>query len=297
MAGRVLVPVTLLALLVWRVGTQPFHEALSVLTPLPILAALVLGCVAFTAQASRWRMLMAGAGLPLAQPVALAECYRAGALNTVLPGGVAGDVLRAWRQRTGAPGGWRPAAVAVLADRAIGLCVLLTTAACAFAVEGSTLLAAGLAIAALVSFAVGRTPLNRLEIRHRAAIWGWSVLLLSSLLGLTAVAAVAIGGSEGPGVVVILGIAALAGMAVPFNLGGWGPREAAGAFAAILVGAPSSTGVAIAAGYGLLSAVSVLPGFVVLVRGWLSRPVRRGSPKIELHTDVVAEDEAARRCP
>jgi uncharacterized membrane protein YbhN (UPF0104 family) len=287
----------LLALLVWRIGTDPFHEALSVLTPLPILAALVLGLVAFTAQASRWRMLMAGAGLPLSHRVALAECYRAGALNTVLPGGVGGDVLRAWRQRTGAPGGWRPAAVAVLADRAIGLSVLLTTAACAFAVEGSTVLAAGLAIAALVSFAVGRTPLNRLEIRHRAAVWGWSVLLLSSLLGMTVVAAVAIGVSEGPRVVVVLGLAALAGMAVPLNLGGWGPREAAGAFAAILVGAPSSTGVAVAAGYGLLSAVSVLPGFVVLVGGWLSHPVRGRSPQIELDTDVVAQDEAAGRCP
>ena len=56
----------------------------------------------------------------------------------------------------------------------------------------------------------------------------------------------------------------LAGMAIPLNVGGWGPREAAGAFAAMLVGVPPAVGVAYAAGYGLLATVSVLPGFLIL---------------------------------
>ena len=66
---------------------------------------------------------------PIGRREALAECYRASALNTVLPGGVAGDVLRAWRQRARAPEGWRPAAGSVLADRMTGLCLFLAAAA------------------------------------------------------------------------------------------------------------------------------------------------------------------------
>ena len=63
----------------------------------------------------------------------------------------------------------------------------------------------------------------------------------------------------------MLMVVLLAGMSIPLSVGGWGPREAAGVLAAVLVGAPAATGLAVAAGYGLLATASVLPGFVALV--------------------------------
>lgn len=260
---QVVVPVIALTVLAYRLGPEVFRPALAVVSPLPLLAALVLGVVTVGAHAARWRVMMHGAGLPIGRAEALAECYRSSALNTVLPGGVAGDVLRAWRQRTGARQGWRPGAVSVLADRAAGLCVLLSVVAVVMLTEAPAL-AAVPAVLAVVAWSVTRPLLRRLNRRERAAVWGWSLLAVSALLGLTVVVAAAIGISYRPGAVAALGVALLAGTAVPLNWGGWGPREAAGALAAMLVGVPPGVGVAYAAGYGLLATVSVLPGFLML---------------------------------
>jgi hypothetical protein len=260
---QVVVPVAALTVLAWRLGPDAFRPALAVLSPLPLLAALVLGAVAVAANAARWRVVMHGAGLPIGRAEALAECYRSTALNTVLPGGVAGDALRAWRQRTGEPRGWRPGAVSVLADRAAGLCALLTVVAVVM-LWAAPVLALAPAVVAVTAWWVARPSLRRLSRRARAAVWAWSGVALLSLLALTAVVAAAIGVSERPSVVAVLGVALLAGMAVPLNWGGWGPREAAGAVAAMLVGVPPEVGVAYAAGYGLLATVSVLPGFLLL---------------------------------
>jgi uncharacterized membrane protein YbhN (UPF0104 family) len=292
LVARVALPLLVLVLLWQRLGAQAFRPALEVIAPVPVLAALVLGGIAVAAQASRWRVLMISAGIPLVRREALAECYRSSALNTVLPGGVVGDVLRAWRQRTRAPEGWRPAAGSVLADRTAGLCVLLAAAAVVLAAEAQPLIAAAAAVAAGVALAVTWPLLRRLSLRGRAAVWGWSVVALAALVGLSAVVAASLGVDRGAVAVATLGLALLAGMAVPLNLGGWGPREAAGAFAAVLVGAPAALGVSVAAGYGLLSTVSVLPGFLVLVIPGLPGAARRSPREVELHANVLAQDEA-----
>ena len=289
LAARVVLPVLALALLWQKLGAQAFRPALEVIAPGPLLAGLLLGGVAVAAQTARWRILMAASGIPIGRPEALAECYRASALNTVLPGGVAGDVLRAWRQRARAPGGWRPAAGSVLADRMTGLCLFLAAAAVVLAIQSAPVLAAACAAGSLIAWSVARPQLRRLGLRERAGVWGWSAVALASLVGLTVVVAVTLRVEEDAAAVATLGIALLAGMAVPLNLGGWGPREAAGALAALLIGAAPAVGVAVAAGYGLLSTVSVLPGFVVLVLGG---PVRRGAREVEFDADVVAEHEA-----
>ena len=82
-------------------------------------------------------------------------------------------------------------------------------------------------------------------------------------------------------------------MAVPLSLGGWGPREGAGALAAIAVGMPAAVGVGVAAGYGLLAMVSVLPGFVALGNLPQAGAARRGSEQVQLDADVVTQHEAA----
>jgi uncharacterized membrane protein YbhN (UPF0104 family) len=285
--------------LVHRFGAAAFRPALQVLAPGPIALVLILGLIATVAQATRWRALMLASGRPLGRWEAARECYRAAALNTVLPGGVAGDALRAWRQRGRGPAGWRPAAACVLADRATGLCVLC--AAGAIAVLGSTppyvpALMAGVAMSAL---AVSAAPLRRLDRRGHASVWVSSIALLAALLAMTVVAATRLNVAAGPAALVTLGVAVLAGMAVPLNLGGWGPREAVGALAAVVIGVPAPTGVAVAAGFGLLSMVAVLPGFVVLLvdRSGLPAAAARGAggTQVELDTDVLTDDEAPRR--
>ncbi len=262
--ARILVPVLTLALLAHRFGAQAFRPALAVLSPLPLLTAMVLQAVAVGAQSARWRVVMRSAGLTLGRREALEECYRSSALNTVLPGGVAGDVLRAWRQRTGAPKGWQPGAVSVAVERVAGLCVLLVAVTVVLIVDAQPVYAAASAAMVFVTWLATRRPLGRLSRRERTAVWAWSVVALAALVVLTEIVAVAIGVSEGPGVLATLGLVMLAGMAVPLSIGGWGLREVAGALAAVLVGAPPAMGVAVAAGYGLLSTVSVLPGFIAL---------------------------------
>jgi glycosyltransferase 2 family protein len=290
LVARIALPVLALFFLWQRLGAEAFRPALEVVAPAPLLAGLILGGLAVLAQAARWRVLMAANGIPIGRPEAFAECYRSSALNAVLPGGVAGDVLRAWRQRARAPQGWRPAAGSVLADRMAGLCLLLAAAAVVLVVQSELLLAAACAGGSLVAWAVARPQLRRLNRRQRAGVWGWSAAALASLLALSVAVAVTLGVDQDAAAVATLGLALLAGMAVPLNLGGWGPREAAGALAALLVGAEPEVGVAVAAGYGLLSTVSVLPGFVVLVLG---SPVRRGVGQVELDADVLAERETS----
>ena len=292
LVARIALPVLALFFLWQRLGAEAFRPALEVVAPVPLLAGLILGGLAVLAQAARWRVLMAANGIPIGRPEAFAECYRSSALNAVLPGGVAGDVLRAWRQRARAPQGWRPAAGSVLADRMAGLCLLLAAAAVVLVVGSAFLLAAACAVGSLIAWAVARPQLRRLDVRERAGVWGWSAVALAALLALTVVVAATLGVDEDAAAVATLGLALLAGMAVPLNLGGWGPREAAGALAALLVGAEPEVGVAVAAGYGLLSTVSVLPGFIVLVLGG---PVRRGVGQVELDADVLAEREASHR--
>ncbi|HEY7044699.1 MAG TPA: lysylphosphatidylglycerol synthase transmembrane domain-containing protein [Nocardioidaceae bacterium] len=289
--ARVVVPLLALVVLLQRFGAEAFRPALEVVSPIPLLAALVLGGVAVAAQSARWRIVMRGSGLPLGRREALVECYRSCALNTVLPGGVAGDVLRAWRQRTGAPKGWQPGAVSVAAERVAGFSVLLVAVSVVLFIDGEPMLAAAAATLASIAWLVTRRPLGRLGWRDRAAVWGLSLVALVALVGLMVVVAAAIGVSERPNVIATFGLVLLAGMSIPLNIGGWGPRETAGALVAPLVGAHPATGIAVAAGYGVLAAVSVLPGFLALALPRLTgdRQQRAASSDTDSESRTVAK--------
>jgi hypothetical protein len=145
-----------------------------------------------------------------------------------------------------------------------------------------------------VAWLVGRPALRRLSRRAQLAVWAWSAIALFALVALAAVAVAAVGADVGTDSVLVLSVSLLAGMAIPLSLGGWGPREGAGALGAIAVGLPAAVGVTVAAGYGLLAMVSVLPGFVAL--GNLPEAggaARIEGTEVELGTDVVPEHEDA----
>ena len=67
-----------------------------------------------------------------------------------------------------------------------------------------------------------------------------------------------------------LALLVLLAMAVPANVGGWGPREGAAAWTFAAAGLTASAGLATAVVYGVLTLAACLPGAVFLVT------VRRG---------------------
>jgi hypothetical protein len=69
-----------------------------------------------------------------------------------------------------------------------------------------------------------------------------------------------------------LAVLVLLAMALPTNLGGWGPREGVAAWAFAAAGLGASQGVATAVVYGVMVLVSNLPGAGVLVAAWFRRP-------------------------
>ena len=284
--------VGLLALVVHLVGTGPFRRALGVFTPDSAVAALVLGAVATSAQALRWRAVAAvrsggpsragdlddaEEGRPMGAGRAVGECYRAGVLNAVLPGGLAGDVLRAHRARR--RGGWWRSATSVGVERLAGTAALLAVGAAVLSVAAGQARgwALALAVAAGVLVVVVTRALVAAPVRVHLAVWGWSVLGLAALVALFAVAAAVVSGGSSPGAAgtAVLAVLALLGMSLPVGAGGFGPREALAAAASDAAGTTPAAAVALAAGYGVLAVLSTAPGAVLLLAD-LAGSSRRG---------------------
>jgi hypothetical protein len=63
----------------------------------------------------------------------------------------------------------------------------------------------------------------------------------------------------------------LTASAIPLNVGGWGPREGAAAWASAAAGLGAAQGVATAVAFAVMTFVGTLPGALVLAAGWLRR--------------------------
>lgn len=263
--------------------------------------ALGLSLVQVGVSAWRWRYTAARLRLPLPYAVAVREYYLATFLNQVLPGGVMGDVNRAWRHSLGTQS--RLASVhAVLIERLSGQLVLVLLAALLIGVavglddvnqpatatmradtDYSRLLV-GLAIGGLVLVALVMGFRKRLLVYSRqlagdlrAGLFRWpvwpvqlasSLLVVGSYLGVFMVLAAGAGylGDEGS-VLTLLALcsALLISMVVPLTVAGWGVREGAAAVLWPLAGLPPEQGVALSIGYGLIVLLSSLPGSVFVV--------------------------------
>lgn len=124
---RVLVGAAILAALAARLGTGAFVDGLRAIGTGPVLAALGIGLLTTVFSAWRWCLVARGLGLRLPLATAVADCYRALLLNSVLPAGVLGDVHRAvshGRQAGDVGRGVR----AVVLERAAGQVVLVLVA-------------------------------------------------------------------------------------------------------------------------------------------------------------------------
>jgi uncharacterized membrane protein YbhN (UPF0104 family) len=296
----------LLALLLWRLGTVAFLDGLREIDGPTLLAALGLGLLTTVFSAVRWCLVARALGVRLPLRGAVASYYRALFLNAALPGGVLGDVHRAVRHGQNA-GDMARGIRAVVLERTAGQAVLIAVGVTVLVAEPSPALAetarsarrlattpaaalvlavlCGLAACCAVRFRGGRS-LSRGAHAVRAELaearlgllsrGSWPGVLVSSVAVLaghlaTFVLAARVAGTTAPlGELVPLMLLALIAMAVPLNIGGWGPREGVTAWAFGAAGLGAAQGLTVAVVYGALAFAASLPGAGVLAGQWFA---------------------------
>ena len=127
---RGLVSLGVLALLVWILDLERVPAMLLQMDPLWILPALAITVLQTTLSAWRWCFTASRLGMRLPLGVAVREYYLGTFLNQLLPGGVMGDVTRAWRHTRSGQGSPRPGPAfrAVILERASGQLVMVAVA-------------------------------------------------------------------------------------------------------------------------------------------------------------------------
>lgn len=286
--------VLILTVLLWRMGTGVFLDGLRRIDVPTVLVALGIGAVTTVFSAWRWALVARGLRIRLPFGAAVADYYRALFLNAALPGGILGDVHRAVRHGQSAGDVGRGVRAVVLERTAgqlalagAGVTVLLVLPSPVMGELRSlaplVLLAAAGALAVVLALRMNSSrprPAGRLgkalaearegllSRRNGPGVAVSSVVVLGGYVAMFVVAARVAG--SGASVLSLLPIAMLAllAMAVPLNVGGWGPREGVTAWAFGAAGLGASTGLSVAVVYGVLSFVAALPGAVVLVVRW-----------------------------
>jgi uncharacterized membrane protein YbhN (UPF0104 family) len=300
---KVVAGVGILVALVVRLGAQAFVDGLTAIGVGSVLAALALGLLTTVASAARWCIVARGLGLRLPLAAAVSDCYRAVFLNSVLPAGVLGDVHRAvgYGRSIGDVGrGVRVVAIervtGQLAIIVVGLGVLLASRPTLLGAMvpgrsgGAELLAVLVALGAAVLWTARHPRAARIRTALRSActearsgalsrstwpgLLALSVVTLAGYLALFFVAARVAGSHASLGELLPLLVLGLLAMALPLNIGGWGPREGVMAVAFGAVGLGAAQGLTTAVVYGVLSLIACLPGAVVLLLA-ARAPVRR----------------------
>jgi len=298
---RASVSIALLAGLAWWLDVRMVVSRLTQMRPIWVLLAVAISVVQVAVLAWRWRFTAGCLGVRLSFSAAWREYYLSIFLNQVLPGGIAGDVSRAWKQaraqtRLREPGG--PAVRAVIFERMSAQAVMTTVAVVSLLVlpvtvnRGSRLVLVGAgAVAVLIVIAMV------VWIRRQSSaqsLWGQvladlgaahlsgavfvaqlvsAIIVVGTYLGTYLVAARAVG-VETP-LLVLLPLVApvLMTMLIPVTVAGWGLREGAAAVLWGAVGLTVADGVVVSVAYGLLVLIGSLPGAAFLMMtGSTSRP-------------------------
>jgi uncharacterized membrane protein YbhN (UPF0104 family) len=315
----------LLAVLVWRLGTGAFLDGLREIDGPTLLGALGLGVLTTVFSAWRWCLVARGLGIRLPLGAAVSSYYRALFLNAALPGGVLGDVHRAVRHGRDT-GDVRRGIRAVVLERTAGQVVLIAAGVTVLLAEPSPALAAAGRLAHRLSTTPGATPVlaavcglviaGAARVRKEPAVRRWhravraelagarqallapgsrtgvllsSVAVLAGHLATFLLAARVVGAAAPLTELVPLMLLALLAMALPLNIGGWGPREGVTAWAFGAAGLGASQGLSVSVVYGVLAFAAGLPGAAVLAGEWLAG---RRRPKAELEERVLAEGGA-----
>lgn len=301
---RALSTVVVLGVVVLLLDTDKILGHLAGVEPVWLVAALAAALPHYLFSAIRWRWFTRLFGGDLCLRRAVPEYFLAVFLNQTLPGGVPGDLVRAWRDRRrtrsddddGRTAGLGEAGQAVLCERVAGQITLVLVALVGLLlVPGNVrsvlplwVFPAALAGAALVIVAAmrilralarrgRRKPQFALEFLRdsRGALFGPRNFVMHQALSLPVVASFlatfwcagkAIGVTLDPVMAVGVVPVVLMAMTVPITVGGWGVREGAAAGLWAAAGLPSSQGVAISVVYGAAILISATPGALVLLR-------------------------------
>ena len=296
----------LLAGLAWLLDADTLVHKFNHLEPRWILVGLAISLPQMVLLALRWRITAARLGLELPFGTALREYYLAIFLNQLLPGGVLGDVSRAWRHGRGKRPekaadryGFGLAVRAVALERASGQAVMAVAAVAAL-MTLSVALALRVLIVAFVAISVVLPVIAVIALRHAhmtPSLWrdlhtalfardvvgiqlATSALALATYIAMYVAAARAVGLPTPLGTLLPLIPPVLLSMLVPVTVAGWGVREVAAAGVWSVVGLTAEDGVAASAAYGVLVFVSTLPGALVPLtasRGRRGGPGRDGS--------------------
>lgn len=259
-------------------GASPFIDAFASVTPTAVVLALFWGLIPVLSHAQRWRQVASAYQASPKSATAIAGIYQSSFLNMVLPGGVAGDVVRAIDHPVGSKprGGSGPRVVA--AERLLGTVVTVLGAGTALALMGLPgqwwLWFPVAALSVLLLLGVWWLAAKELRWPQLIGALAWSLVMWASLLAMTLYAAQLALPALPLTTAAALGAVCLAAMAVPTSIGGWGPREGLTALTAGLWGLAPADGVTLAATFGVLALISTLPGALFVVRSLL-RPRQR----------------------
>ncbi len=277
--------VILLAVIVWRVGAAPFVHGLLSVDLRAVAAALVLCAVSTAASAWRWRVVANRLGVRIALPTAIGMYYRSQFLNSVLPGGLLGDVHRAVAHG-GDSGDVPQASRAVVIERIAGqvVQVIVTVGVLAWAgaeFEGSVLLALGIVLAVIIvtaSIVIASARLRRVIAREVAELRAGvgspsaivqvvvaSVVAVGCHVAVFAIAVAAVGVQVPPLRSGVIALVVLLGASIPVNIGGWGPREGVAGWTFATAGLGSAAGVAASTTFGVIALIAVAPGAVIAI--------------------------------
>jgi len=299
--ARTILGLALMLAVAARVGAEPFVRGIAAVSPATIVAALALAAVATAAASWRWRVIADRLGLALAWTPAVSAYYRSQFLNTVLPGGVIGDVDRAVAHGRGI-GELAQASRAVVVERSAGQVVQLVIAGVALVSLGMSAYAPAVGVlmlvvvvaCAAVVVAARRSARIRVVIGRELTILrialgdfptivrvgAASTVVVGCHVATFVVACLAVGVPAPLEQVIAVALITVLAASIPLNVGGWGPREgaAAGAFAALGLGA--ATGIAASTAFGMLAMIAVVPGAAVIAASALRRQATRRAARL-----------------
>jgi uncharacterized membrane protein YbhN (UPF0104 family) len=273
-----------------ELGAAPFEDGLRAVTWQAVAAAVTITVLTTVCSAWRWRVVARALGADIDLPRATGAYYRSLFLNSVLPGGILGDVHRAVTQGRRA-GDVAQGVRAVGWERLCGQVVQAVVTALPYVLAG---IAGVVGCAALVVGVAARLDRSRparaaraiaADLRRGVLVRSvWPQLTLASVLvvaGHTAtfVIAARVAGSTAPlGELIALLMVIQIAAGIPLSIGGWGPREGAAAWAFAVAGLGAANGVTVSTLYALLMLIAVTPGAGLLLKDAIRRRRSREHP-------------------
>jgi glycosyltransferase 2 family protein len=299
----------ILGVVLWQTGTDPVVTGLRSLDAWTLALGAALAVPSTVACAWRWHIVSRELGVRVDVGPAVASCYRAQFLNTILPGGVLGDVHRGVRHGLDAEDtgrGMRAVAWERLAGQVVQavivivvLLVIPSAALSAMPAVVGVLVLVVLAVVLVAQHVPSPEPpslMGRMLLAVRDDVWRlvmvrhtWPAVALASTVALGfyfatyLLAARAVGVTASAVTLLPVVLLVFLAAALPLSLAGWGPREGMAAWSFGAAGLGAEQGVASAVAFAAIVLVANLPGAVVLVvasaRRHRARPVPAPLPE------------------